>query len=292
MTLNARNAEWVIQQSTHSSLAEVRDLGSQMAKILKSLTPSLIKYTEPTALWKESNEEIFAAFNSTGSSTATDAEVSLINEPTQAERIISAALGLRKGGLSIESLLESVDRMGEDERMKLLSRAHMYLTQHSPVRRELELASFTFGITLSASAFAQLKRHRIATIISQPYDPNLGVTIPPAVLESGLESEFRSFTEYAERGYHELHKLLPSNLSSVAQYSLTNAHRRRVIFHANAREMIHLSRLREDSHAQWDIRQLSGKMAALAKKSCPSLMFLAAGKDEFETVRAELESRK
>ncbi len=292
MTINARSAEWVIQQSTHSNLSEVRDMGNQMAKLLRSLTPSLIKYTDAMSNWKESNEEIFLTFQQKEVLPYLSGDdVSLINEPVHAERVVSAAMGMRVTGTSIESLIDRIECMDDDDISKLIARAHRYLTPHSPVRREFELASFTFSVVVSASAFAQLKRHRIATIISQPYDPRLDITVPPAITNAGMESDFREYILAAGECYEDLLKALPKEDTFAAQYALTNAHRRRVIFHANIREMIHLSRLREDSHAQWDIRQISGRMVALAMKSCPTLMFLASGKDNFELVKSEIERR-
>ena len=52
----------------------------------------------------------------------------------------------------------------------------------------------------------------------------------------------------------------------------------------NARELYHLSRLREDAHAQWDIKNISGQMVELAKKAAPITTFLICGKDKFSEV--------
>ena len=75
----------------------------------------------------------------------------------------------------------------------------------------------------------------------------------------------------------------------AAPYVLTNAHkRRRVLFSSNARELYHVSRLREDPHAQWDIRDKSTQMIRLAKKAMPATMQLAVGKHLFEETHAAL----
>ncbi len=70
----------------------------------------------------------------------------------------------------------------------------------------------------------------------------------------------------------------------AAAYVLTNAHRRRVIFKCNARELYHLSRLREDAHAQWDIRNISSAMSAEAKKIMPLAMLAIGGKDKYQDI--------
>jgi thymidylate synthase ThyX len=50
----------------------------------------------------------------------------------------------------------------------------------------------------------------------------------------------------------------------------------------NARELYHFSRLRQDGHAQWEIRGIANRMVEVAKRFCPLTMSLACGKDAFE----------
>ena len=65
----------------------------------------------------------------------------------------------------------------------------------------------------------------------------------------------------------------------VGAYALTNAHRRRVLFSCHLRELIHLSRLRVDAHAQWDIRALASEMCRQAAEAMPAAGAFLAGKD-------------
>ena len=62
---------------------------------------------------------------------------------------------------------------------------------------------------------------------------------------------------------------------------LTNAHRRRVLLKVNARELYHISRLREDATAQWDIRSVAGEMSRLAREVMPLTCLLLGGKDTY-----------
>jgi thymidylate synthase ThyX len=68
---------------------------------------------------------------------------------------------------------------------------------------------------------------------------------------------------------------------------LTNAHRKRVLMKLNARELYHIARLRADRHAQWDIRHLTGKMLAQARKAMPLTLMMAGGKDCFAELYRE-----
>jgi thymidylate synthase ThyX len=71
--------------------------------------------------------------------------------------------------------------MTSKEKKVLFKTAFANLQAHDAVLRELENVDLQFELILSASCFAQLKRHRMSTIIAQEYDPQLGVTIPPSM---------------------------------------------------------------------------------------------------------------
>ena len=45
-----------------------------------------------------------------------------------------------------------------------------------------------------------------------------------------------------------------------------------------------MSRLREDTHAQWDIQNITRQMTALAKESMPLTMMFIGGKDGYPEV--------
>ncbi|MBN3039601.1 MAG: FAD-dependent thymidylate synthase, partial [Candidatus Omnitrophica bacterium] len=143
--------------------------------------------------------------------------------------------------------------------------------------REFEDVDFTYNIVLSAACFGQLKRHRMSTITSQPYNPELGVTIPESIKEIGFTKKFMDVVEQTNIFYDKLFREKPL----IAPYILTNAHRRRVLFKVNAREVYHISRLRQDSHAQWDIRNISTLMSKKAKEVMPFTFALLGGKDKY-----------
>jgi thymidylate synthase ThyX len=61
-----------------------------------------------------------------------------------------------------------------------------------------------------------------------------------------------------------------------------------MLIKANSRELHHISRLREDAHAQWDVRKITGDMLALAREKSPLSLMLAWGKDRFPEKKREL----
>jgi thymidylate synthase ThyX len=54
------------------------------------------------------------------------------------------------------------------------------------------------------------------------------------------------------------------------------------------RELYHISRLREDRHAQWDIMRISTKMLDLARRVAPLTFLLSCGKDAFSELRHQI----
>ena len=146
--------------------------------------------------------------------------------------------------------------------------------------REFEYPEFTFEISLSAACFGQLKRHRMATLTSKQYEPKLGVVIPNTITDKGLENEFIKVTKETEAAYNRISK----KVGSSAQYILTNAHKKKVLFKSNARELYHISRLREDKHAQWDIQNNTREMSKLAKSVMPLTMLTIGGKDSYPEI--------
>ena len=78
--------------------------------------------------------------------------------------------------------------------------------------------------------------------------------------------------------------LMRKKMAIGAEYVLTNAHRKRVLFKVNLRELYHISRLREDMTAQWDIRQLVGQMVEKGRGEMPLACSLIGGKDVYPEV--------
>jgi thymidylate synthase ThyX len=120
----------------------------------------------------------------------------------------------------------------------------------------------------------------MSTITAQPYNPNQGNTVPEAIKEIGMQDYFQEILDKTNEVYDTLKKEIPL----AAPYILTNSHRKRVLMRINARELYHISRLREDSHAQWDIQNISRAMTKQAKLVMPHICGLTGGKDRYNEV--------
>ncbi|MFH1080583.1 MAG: FAD-dependent thymidylate synthase [Pseudomonadota bacterium] len=282
ITLNARNLELMLRRLAAHPLAEAGLYSCKLYDATKNIAPSLIRYTDATdydRLTRQALKEKAASLTADKRMPEQEPVVLYATTPHADEKIL-AALIHSSSRLSMAQCLEIVDRMDAQDKENLVRTAFRHLRAYDPVLREFEQADLHFELVVSAGCFAQLKRHRMATLTAQDYDPALGATIPPAVSAIGMDKAFLEILTKSEAVYEQIRAKAPA----AAPYILTNAHRKRVSLKVNARELYHMARLRADRHAQWDIRAVTVRMLELAKAAMPLTLMLAAGKDGFESL--------
>ena len=291
ITLSARSLEHVICRCVSHPLAEIREYGRRLYKCVEGVAPSLVKYTDPTEYnthtrraLRDAASGILRRGTDTAPPIAEDKDVSLIDVTPDADALIAAALLHSSSGEPMSRCQAATREMSEDECSRFIASTFKFMRGHDAVLREFENVRCVFEVTLSAACFGQLKRHRMSTLNTQPYDISLGVTIPSSIAEAGARPEFQAAVDETNAAYEKIAEQTPL----AAPYVLTNAHKRRVLFSSNARELYHVSRLRETPHAQWDIRDKSTQMIRLAKKVMPATMQLAVGKHLFGATHAAL----
>ena len=284
MTLNARELEYMISRLAAHPLAELRRLSGMLADEAKMIAPSLVRYPEPTEYFHDMHEakREFAAGKSPRVSS--DRLVKLIEATEKGDTKIAAGIIFSAGGSTMGEALKRAARLGSRKRTGLIHRTMRYIQPHDSVWREFENVHFLFEVVVSASCYAQLKRHRMATLIPQQYDTSLGLSVPDTIRKAKAVGSFRENCLLAERLAGDIALEKPE----AAAYALTNAHRRRVLVGLNLRELYHFSRLRSDRHAQWEIRELSGEMCRLARREVPAGAALLSGKDRFEEAKGSI----
>lgn len=251
MTVNARELEHMIRRLRAHPLAEARALADALFAEVEPVAPSLMLFTNPSTM---------DGFAHMQPAPVLDAkEVELLH---------------CDGDGRVVEWLERV--FGQHDTRRLFEMAYANLDVHDALPRAWELFRADFSITLSATAYAQLKRHRMCTQLASAYHTGLGFTIPPSVREAGLAEAFTKAVKTAGAAADRL----------GTHYLLTNAHRRQVMVSMNGREFHHFCRLRDDAHAQWDIRGLAGQMLALASGRAPQTLAMACGKSRWSEIKA------
>ncbi len=288
LTANARTLEHAIRRLAGHPLAEVRAVGAELARLARAVAPSLIRYTEPTAAANARSPELcrlateLLGPDEGQTLPGAAGSVQLVAAPKGGDQTVAAALLHGASSAPWDSCEEQVRALGAADLRAIFDAALAPLGPHDAPPRAFELVALRFDLVISASCFAQLKRHRMATLLCQPYDPNLGFTIPPAISEVGMAGELEGVAQASAR----LHDAIAERSRAAAPYALTQAHRRRVLVELSARELYHLARLRLDRHAQWEIRGIAERMVGLARQVLPETLALACGKDAFAETRA------
>jgi len=286
MTINARNLELLIRRFASKKLAELQKLNERMYELAKQVAPSIILFIESSDFdartYEEFGDESAKLIGASAKKERTPIRdtVRLVDSTRGGDDKLLASILHTTSRLSYEQCLAKIRGLQAGQKRELAKAALRRMEFYDFPLREFEYVNFTFDLVLSATCFAQLKRHRMATLTCQDYDPRLGVTVPPSIEEIGAKREFMDMVERTNDVYFRL----KNHVGPAADYILTNAHRRRALLKVSARELYHISRLREDATAQWDIRGLSAKMSALAKKSMPLACLLLGGKDRYPNI--------
>jgi flavin-dependent thymidylate synthase len=280
-TINARNLEFLFRRFASHPLAEVRKLGLEMYKLVEPVAPSIILFTEPN----DFDQKTYAELREQGTGNREKYRrsknlVELIDYTKDADNKLIASLLHTSTNLPFKKCLKEAKKMDEERKKELVKTCFKYAEFYDRPQREFEYIDLTFNLIVSAACFGQLKRHRMVTLTCQNYDPASGVTIPESIKNMGLEEEFNRLVNITNKTFEKMAEQNPL----AAQYVLTNAHRKRVLIKVNARELYHISRLREDSHAQWDIQNISAQMTALAKGVMPLSMMFIGGKDRYPEI--------
>ena len=309
MTLNSRALRLMLRRFAAHPLTEVRRLGEMLHTEVKPIAPSLFPAYRPN----DFDQKTRPALRELAARTMVDtfifkrrvsSDVELVDYTLNADNKVMAALLHTVSSKSFEECLKKASKMIMNQRKEVFKTACQYMDSHNVPPREFEYVYLTFDVVASAACFAQLKRHRMLTLTCQQYDPGLGVTVPSSIEEIRETTKFHELTGRCQDLYERIKAWgqgpgfgdrgadarLPTAEAQAlaAQYALTNAHQRRVLVSFNARELYHLTRLREDKAAQWDIRDKTRKMVELAKHIMPLTLLLTGGKDQYPALYQEL----
>jgi len=287
LTVNARNLELMIRRFAAKPSAEIQALNRMLAGEAQRVAPSIILFTaatpfdtETAAAFRAAAEREFGrglARTIRARGPAGEPAVRLSEATPDGDDRILAALLHAAGGRSFDRCRADVRKLSGRKKKALFLGVFERMEFYDFPPREFEHAVLTFELVVSASCFAQLKRHRMATLTVQEYDPALGATIPPSIEAVGEGRTFRDMIARTGQAY----AVLKDAAGAAAAYVLTNAHRRRVLLKVNLRELYHISRLREDASAQWDIRRVAAEMSRLARGRFPLAGMLLGGKDAY-----------
>jgi flavin-dependent thymidylate synthase len=280
MTINARNLEHLFRRCNRSPREEVRKLAKKLYALVIPVAPSIILFPEPSAFDREAvaalEEHLHTVPAAQKAGTSQEPEIVAYTQNGD-DLVLASFLSMAKN-LSFPIALGIIQKTSPSKKKIVFRDFFSKIQFFDAPPREFEMADITFQAQISAANFAQLKRHRLATLIAGDYLPELGNTMPETITAAGLGNEFQEIIERTNSAYLKIKE----KHGPAADYVLTNSHRRRVLMKMNLREMYHFVRLRDDEHAQWDIRQLAHQLAQKVKAIMPLSAMMLCGKSDFD----------
>jgi flavin-dependent thymidylate synthase len=279
MTINARNLEHLFRRFSLSPRDEVQELAKKLHSLIMPIAPSIILFPEPSAFDSEAYDALAKHWPKVP--VAMPMKISLYPEVVSYTKkgddvILASFLSIGKN-ISFPKAMAIVQKISLNKKKIMFRDFFSKIQFFDAPPREFEMADITFQALISAANFAQLKRHRLATLVASDYLPGLGNILPERVSAAGLGNEFREIIEQTNNAYWKIKE----KHGPAADYILTNSHCRRVLMKMNLRELYHFVRLRDDEHAQWDIRHLAHQLAEKVKTIMPLSAMMLCGKSDF-----------
>lgn len=155
----------------------------------------------------------------------------------------------------------------------------------------LEHVSFTFAVEgVSRVCTHQLVRHRVASYSQQSQRyvsmENFGFVTPPLIAgNKQADLSFRAAIKDILRHCEELKKILEADsrlnrekINEDVRFLLPGACDTKIVVTMNCRELLHFFAERTCLRAQWEIRELAGKMYGLCKKILPEVFIFGGPK--------------
>jgi flavin-dependent thymidylate synthase len=280
MTINARNLEHLFRRFNLSPRKEVQKLAKKLHSLIMPIAPSIILFPEPSAFDREAYATMAKHMDSlhiaAGINTSQEPEIVSCTKNSD-DLILASFLSIAKN-LSFPNAMAAVQKLSISKKKIIFREFFSKIQFFDAPPREFEMADITFQAVISAANFAQLKRHRLTTLIAGDYLPELGNTLPQSIIAAGLGNEFHEIIERTNSAYLKIKE----KYGPAADYILTNSHCRQVLMKMNLREMYHFVRLRDDEHAQWDIRHLAHQLSEKIKIIMPLSAMMLCGKSDFD----------
>ena len=242
-TVNVRTLELLLRRFASHPLEEIKTLGKTIYAQIAEVAPSIVIFHQANDRDKKTYNDLKVVcekYDESGLSGPAE-DVQLVEYDKDADITIIASILHTSTNLPYNKCKEKAEKMSDVEKKTIFKTAWKNMQLYDSMLREFEYANLTYDIVISAACFGQMKRHRMSTITAQGYDPALGITMPESIKGIGAENKFNEIVDKTNDVYDKIKKDSPQ----AAPYILTNAHRKRILMRLNAREMYHISRLRE-----------------------------------------------
>jgi len=293
MTVNAREAAYVISKLLSNPLQECQDLGREMLAEGRKVCPTLFRHAEASDALKEFSDHVYHTpradylFEDSKLPALKRNEVKLIRswpDSGDATEFLSRAERYEHSNAPMEAMANC--RVEDLKTLAACDGGHlnrirqiMNMDAHAAPPRFFELMRFVFEITCDYGAFRDIQRHRIGTQLSPLFTASLGYEVPEEILNLGLQPLYAAAIERVKKAY--LSACEGSGFTDC-QYLLPMAFRKRLLVDWDLREVIHFIRLRSGPQGHISYRKIAWSMRDQILAKFPELEpFVTADTNEY-----------
>jgi len=277
---NGQAFEYLVTRSLKHPLGEVRWAGDAMYEELFKIAPSFLRRIKDTENQETAHayQEYVAGKNARvakllpeelhGSVESSTSQVSLVEYDIDGENKIIAGIlySADTNTSSWEDTLNAVAILNTTQKQEILE---AYLAGRNArwqkSGRAFENAYVRFDITMNIGAWRDLHRHRMLSQQRQLFTTQHGYDTPPELIDAGLDSEFRTALENAERVYGKI----AVHDAVLAQYAVPMAYRVRFMQFTNVRSCFWEMELRTIPEGHPDYRHIEQEKFRLLEKVYP-----------------------
>ena len=274
-----RTLEKQVRRLRASEYAELRTLGLEIAEACarppdcawnpdapaEPLCPTLARHTEPDSHLGTSRADLarWAAENLPPSPEADPPRVDLLR-PQDATAEAVATLLYPVTSRSFRELYELAAGWSAARRGEVIDVAVGSRTRRDELLRAFHGGPYVYDIAMDIGAYRDLHRHRRCRQYRQAYSAGLGYEVPQAILDAGVEGEYRGAMEDALAAGRELP-------SPGAHYLVPFGARSRFLFKMDFAEAEYICRLRSGVKGHFSYRQVAWEMKQAMERLEPEM---------------------
>ena len=274
-----RTLEKQVRRLRVSEYAELRTLGLEIAEACarppdcvwnpdapaEPLCPTLARHTEPDSHLGTSRADLaqWAAENLPSSPEAEPPRVDLLR-PQDATAEAVATLLYPVTSRSFRELYELAAGWSAARRGEVIDVAVGSRTRRDELLRAFHGGPYVYDIAMDIGAYRDLHRHRRCRQYRQVYSARLGYEVPQAILDAGVESEYRGAIEDALAAG----SALPA---PGAHYLVPFGARSRFLFKMDFGEAEYICRLRSGVKGHFSYRQVAWEMKEAMERLEPEM---------------------
>lgn len=254
------------------------ELSGQGPAVAEPLAPTLARHAAPSAYLAEVYTDLAkharavlkaAGLDQPSAWTLPDShgQVDLI-EPHHPLDELTATLLYRVAQAPYRKILALVQDWTEKQKRETIELALQRRAPQEELIKEFRSGyAFIFDILMDIGGWRDLHRHRRCQQVQQNFTTAHGYDIPPAIIQAGLESDYRAAME-AVKG--DIERLRGMN-QEAALYAIPFAFKVRCLFKMDYAEAEYIARLRSGVKGHWSYRTVAWQMKQKIAERYPLL---------------------